>query len=152
MKKFLMLFFAVIFVFTFVACGEEPTKEKKENSNIEENESFNIDDLESVPQGVFDDSVIIVDPDDPFTGRWVEIYGDNIMQTVYTFYGDGTGIVEITDIVYYFKYYYDGTTLTLHEFPDTLDEYVERKYEYSMEGNELKLTNEYGPVTWFKEN
>ncbi len=96
-------------------------------------------------------SVIVVDPNDPFTGVWTDVYGDNVMHTLYTFHGDGTGLVSITDIVYYFEYTYDETNLTLYDYPDSLDEPVIREYKYSIEGGELSLSNDSVSMVWYKQ-
>lgn len=126
MKRFLVFLLIVVMSTSFVSCGE--------NNEDEVTSEFYI-------SAGFENSSVIVNPDDPFTGKWADIYGDNIMVTLYTFYGDGTGIVEITDIVYRFDYLYDEDTLTIRDYPDTLDEYVEKVYTYKLEDKQLHLTS-----------
>lgn len=164
MKKLIAFILACLFLFGFISCDKENAEQA-----VSEYDS------EAYPFGpppAFNPPVV-VDPEDPFTGTWADIYGDNIMQTLYAFTGDGRGFVDITDIRYYFEYTYDDTTLILHEYPDTMDEYRERIFEYKIEGNNLILTYEledylvdelsldsseesgdgkhYATMTWYKQ-
>ncbi len=136
MRRFLTLILIAVMTVTVVSCGEEKINDA--SGGISE---FDFNDG-------YANSNVIADPNDPFTGKWADIYGDNVMVTLYTFYGDGTGIVEITDIVYRFDYLYDDETLIIRDYPDTLDEYVEKIYKYEIKDKQLILTNDSGTVTW----
>ena len=127
MKRFLALFLIAVMVITVVSCGDDT---KGDETSVVSEFDFN--------EG-YVNSDVSVNPDDPFTGKWANIYEDDVMIELYTFYGNGTGIVEITDIVYRFDYLYDDETLTIRDYPDTLDEYVEKIYTYKIEDKQLFL-------------
>lgn len=92
----------------------------------------------------------IVDPDDPFTGTWVDNYED-IIYDFYYFNGDGTGRFEHGDIAIYLEYQYNGAVLTLTTYPDTLDNPRIQYINYKVNGNEVNLVFEDGTEKiWYR--
>ncbi|MBQ4648126.1 MAG: hypothetical protein IJN86_08520 [Clostridia bacterium] len=140
MKKYFAFALALIMMLSVAACGGDEG-EGEESSPYVVMTPFG-------PSPQFD-TPIVVDPDDPFTGTW-EDEEEGIMSVFYTFTGDGRGVVDITDIRYYFEYSFEGSTLTLRTYPDTMDEYQERVFEYKVEGNMLHLTDTTGTDIWRK--
>ena len=92
MKKYFAFALALIMMLSVAACGGDEG-EGEESSPYVVMTPFG-------PSPQFD-TPIVVDPDDPFTGTW-EDEEEGIMSVFYTFTGDGRGVVDITDIRYYF--------------------------------------------------
>lgn len=129
MRKALLILLSLIFIFSFTAC--------KENGS----------DVSGID---WENSVIVVDPNDPFTGIWVDEM-EGVMATFYTMHGDGTGYVDITDIRFFIEYEYTDTELTIISYPDTLDEPHPRTYTYKFnDDGTLTLNNdETGELNWY---
>lgn len=129
MKKMLLIFLALTLIFSLTAC--------KENGS----DASGID---------WENSVIIVDPNDPFRGVWVDEV-EGVMATFYTLHGDGTGYADITDIRFYVEYEYTDTEFTLINYPDTLEESHSYTYTYTFnEDGTLTLYNEeHGELNWY---
>lgn len=89
-----------------------------------------------------------VDPNDPFTGKWMETRDDGFA-TTYEFDGDGTGMRYVLDLVNEIKYTYDETYLYLDVYVDNPP--VRRTYAYIFDGDTLTLTSESGDVMVLKK-
>lgn len=100
--------------------------------------------------GESDESSIIVDPNDPFTGDWLMITADGIYEFYY-FYGNGTGCQQSLDIYVDFGYTYTEDTITFEYYIDTPP--VVQTYSYSLDGIDLFLTNTDGgqPLHYVKQ-
>lgn len=143
MKKLVFLVLAVLMLFSLVACSSEV---KKDSNNSDTDEI-----TDSSYTAPWENTSYTVDPNDPFTGTWVDIYED-IIYDFYIFNGDGTGRFEHDDIVSYMEYEYNDAILTLITYPDTLENPRTQYINYKLEGNELKLEFEEGvEKSWYRQ-
>lgn len=94
--------------------------------------------------GEGDESSIIVDPNDPFTGDWLMITAEGIYEYYY-FYGNGTGCKQALDIYIDFSYSYDDDTITFESYVDTPP--IVQTYSYTLDDIDLFLTNIDGGQT-----
>lgn len=94
--------------------------------------------------GGSDESSIIVDPDDPFTGDWLMITAEGIYEYYY-FYGNGKGCKQALDIYIDFSYTYDDDTITFESYIDTPP--IVQTYSYTLDDIDLFLTNTAGGQT-----
>lgn len=143
MKKLVFLVLTVLMLFSLVACSSEV---KKDSNNSDTDEI-----TDSSYTAPWENTSYTVDPNDPFTGTWVDIYED-IIYDFYIFNGDGTGRFEHDDIVSYMEYEYNDAILTLITYPDTLENPRTQYINYKLEGNELKLEFEEGvEKSWYRQ-
>jgi len=77
-----------------------------------------------------------IDPNDPFTGEWMETRDDGFA-TTYEFRGDGTGIRIVLDLVNEIRYTYDESRLYVDVYVD--DPPIRRTYTYTIEGDLLTI-------------
>lgn len=91
-----------------------------------------------------DESSVIVDPNDPFTGDWLMITESGIYEFYY-FYGNGKGCQQSLDIYIDLSYTYTEDTITFEYYIDTPP--VVQTYGYTLDGNDLFLTSEDGGIT-----
>lgn len=110
LKKLFIAVLACILLFSFCACG---SKEGEESS-------------------------VIVDPNDPFTGEWLMVTEDGIYELL-CFYGNGKGYQQALDIYLDIGYTYDDTKLTFDVYVE--DPPLKRVYEYRIEEMDLFLKN-----------
>ena len=116
LKKFFSLILALVLALSLVACG-----------------------------GTSENDPPASEKDNPLFGEWREPRDDGFA-TTYNFKANGEGESFILDMVNYFSYTYDDTTLTMLVHVD--DPPIKRVYNYKIENDTLTLsyTNDDGEV------
>lgn len=109
-KRCLVLILTLVFTVSFCACGGDDG----------------------------DNSSVVVDPNDPFTGDWLYVTEDGIHEYLYLL-GNGQGCQQILDIYIDIGYEYTEDTLTISAYVD--DPPHVNTYKYKLEGNDLFLEN-----------
>lgn len=120
MKRLLALLLAIVCILGMTSCKNKESSDGKETS------------------------VVVVDPNDPFTGTWYDYYEMAEIYTYYIFLGDGTGRVDFYDRAYPIRYEYTDTTFTLYSYPDGFNGVcIERTYKWEINQAEKVLFLNY---------
>lgn len=127
-RIFALLLALLMVVALFAGCGDEKRSSKKDKDG----------------KGT---SVTEAAPADPLQGAWT--YSEDGLEMTYTFNGDGTGSIDMSGINVDTTYTISGNKVSITM--SFMGESETQELEFSVNGNELTLTDGNDPLTFTKK-